>query len=74
MLDITHLKNGSEMTCYGFLEKGSYANSVDTWIGNVNFGFGEIGSLSQYPTSTWNAGGFNLMTGQPTDYQAQPDE
>lgn len=51
----------------------SYAQSGDTWI----FGFTTSGgakytgggfSGSGYPTTTYSAGGFNLLTGRPVEY------
>jgi hypothetical protein len=48
---------------------GSYAYSGETWIGSATIGYGGIASFSTYPTTTWSAGGFNLMTGRPIIYQ-----
>jgi hypothetical protein len=56
------------------LFSASLAWSGDTWIfsltssGGAKYGGGGL-SFSYYPTSTYSAGGFNLMTGQPVVYQ-----
>ena len=47
---------------------GSYASSDGTWIGALTIGYGGVASLSAYPTTTWSAGGFKLMTGRPIVY------
>jgi len=45
-----------------------FAKSGGTWIGSLVLGRSEGASFSIYPTSTFAAGGFNLLSGQPIVY------